>query len=153
MKVGERIPDFDLPDQHDRRVRPSDYRGRKLLLSFHPLAWTGVCARQMQALEKNHARLKKLNTVALGLSVDPVPSKNAWARHLRITKTRLLSDFWPHGRFARRCRLFLERDGISARANILLDEKGVVIFRKVYRMSELPDLNEIVVFLQEKEQA
>ena len=42
----------------------------KNLLSFHPLAWTEVCAKQMQSLEANFEAFQSLNTVPLGLSVD-----------------------------------------------------------------------------------
>lgn len=68
-----------------------------MLLSFHPLAWTTLGAKQMESLEKNEAKFKQLNTITLGISVDSVPTKNAWVKHLKIRKTELLCDFWPHG--------------------------------------------------------
>ena len=114
-----------------------------MLLSFHPLAWTGVCAEQMKALEANKERFDSLNTVALGLSVDTVPSKNAWAKSLGIQHTPLLCDFWPHGKVAKAFGLFRPANGFSERANIILDEKQRVLFVKVYPISQLPDLEEI----------
>ena len=96
-------------------IHLSDFSGRKVLLSFHPLAWTPVCAQQMKALEKNRARFEKLNTLALGLSVDTVPSKKAWAKELGIKETKLLSDFWPHGEVARSYGILREKEGFSER--------------------------------------
>lgn len=37
--------------------------GKKILLSFHPLAWTKVCAKQMQSPETNHETFQSLNTL------------------------------------------------------------------------------------------
>lgn len=119
-----------------------------MLLSFHPLAWTPVCADQMKSLEKNRGRFEKLNTIALGISVDTVPSKKAWAKELSIRNIRLLSDFWPHGRVASLYGIFREKDGFSERANIIIDENGQVVFVKVYPIAELPDIEEIIKVLE-----
>ena len=148
IKVGDKAPDFSLKDQHNKELRLSEFKGKKILLSFHPLAWTKVCARQMQSLEKNRAVFDRLNTVALGLSVDTVPSKHAWAKELGIKETRLLSDFWPHGEVAMLYGIFRVENGISERANIIVDEGQKVIFVKVYDIPQLPDIDEIINFLK-----
>ena len=148
IKVGDKAPDFSLKDQHSKEFRLSEFKGKKVLLSFHPLAWTKVCARQMQSLEKNREVFDKLNTVALGLSVDTVPSKHAWAKELGIKETRLLSDFWPHGEIAKLYGIFRAENGISERANIIVDEEQKVIFVKVYDIPQLPDIDEIINFLK-----
>jgi peroxiredoxin len=37
IHVGDRAPDFALPDRHGRTVRLSDYRGKKaIVLYFYP---------------------------------------------------------------------------------------------------------------------
>lgn len=149
VKRGETAEDFTLKDQDGKGIRLSDLKGKKVLLSFHPLAWTSVCADQMKSLEDNRSRFEKLNTVALGVSVDTVPSKKAWARELGITHTRLLSDFWPHGAVASSFGIFREDDGISERANIIIDENGRVKFIQVYSIGELPDIEEIISAIEE----
>jgi peroxiredoxin len=143
IKIGSAVPDFSLRDQHNKEFRLSDFRGKKVLLSWHPLAFTKVCARQMQALEKNYKAFENLGTVPAGLSVDTVPSKHAWARAIGVKKLRMLSDFWPHGAVARKYGIF-RREGFSERANILVDEKGRVVWAKVYLIKELPDLGEVL---------
>jgi alkyl hydroperoxide reductase subunit AhpC len=45
---------------------------------------------------------------------------------------------------AKQFGIFREEDGFSERAVIILDEKREVRFAKVYPLSELPDLGEIV---------
>lgn len=143
IKVGDLAPDFKVTDNHEKELRLSDFRGKRVLLSFHPLAWTPVCTDQMRALESNVQTFERLNTVPLGFSVDPTPSKKVWAVALAITKVSLPSDFWPHGKVARDYGIFNEADGYSERANIIVDEKGKVQWVKVYPSAQLPDLNEV----------
>ncbi len=148
MKIGIKIKDFTLMNQHYQDLRLSDLVGRRVLLSFHPLAWTSICTRQMKALEKNKELFDRLNTIALGISVDPVPSKQAWAKSMKVRKTVLLSDFWPHGAVARKYGLFREKDGFSERANIIIDDRQRIIFKKKYSLDRLPDLREIIKVLK-----
>jgi peroxiredoxin len=144
IKVGDMAPDFTLKDQDGKDFTLSAYRGKRVLLSFHPLAWTDVCTKQMLALEQNYATFESLNTVPVGLSVDPAPSKKAWADHWGIKKVPLLADFWPHGEVAKLFDIFREKNGFSERANIVIDEKGKVALFKTYPVSQLPDINEII---------
>jgi peroxiredoxin len=148
LKVGDIAPDFSLCDHHDRQFRLQDLKGKKVLLSFHPLAWTRVCSQQMKDLEAARATLESLNAVAVGLSVDTVPSKHAWARELGLKETRLLSDFWPHGGVAHALGIFREEEGFSERANILIDEQGLVAFIRIYPIEERPDLGEVLAAMK-----
>ena len=68
--------------------------------------------------------------MAFGISVDPIPSNRAWAMELGIAHDRLLSDFSPHGGVARAYGLFREKEGVSDRANIIIDEDRRVISSK-----------------------
>ena len=148
LAKGEMAPDFNLKEQDGQDFRLSVLRGRRVLLSFHPLAWTKVCAQQMQSLEANRDAFGSLNTVSVGISVDAVPTKNAWAKELGIKETPLLADFWPHGQVARLYGIFRDKEGFSERANIILDERGKVVFIRIYEISQLPDINEIIGVLK-----
>ena len=148
IKLGKTVKNFTLQDQLGQNFILSKMKGRRVLLSFHPLAWTPVCTRQMQSLEKNKKAFDKFNTIAVGLSVDSVPSKAAWAKAIKVKQTRLLADFWPHGNVARSLGLFRAQDGISQRANVIIDEAGKFCFVKVYPIAQLPDIDEIIAFLK-----
>lgn len=143
ITVGATAPDFSLKDNRGNMVKLTDYVGKKVLLSWHPLAWTAVCANQMKALEDQYARFEALGTVPLGFSVDPVPSKNAWAKDLKIALVKLPSDFWPHGAVAKDYGLSREVEGFSERANVIVDEKGKITWVKIYEIHELPDIEEV----------
>ena len=147
LKKGDKAKNFAVSDQNKKEFKLSSFKGKRVLLSFHPLAWTSVCAEQMKSLEANRKMFDSLNTVAVGVSVDTVPSKKAWAESLGIKHIRLLSDFWPHGKVAKAYGLFLKEDGISKRANVIIDENQRIVLIKIYRLGVLPDIKEIINFL------
>lgn len=146
IKIGDTAPDFTLQNQHKVDVNLNSLRGNRVLLSFHPLAWTRICDIQMRTLEAKNEELKRLNIIALGISVDSQPCKKEWADYMKITKTDLLADFWPHGDIAKKYDIFIEKTGISGRANFLIDEEGKIIFIKIYAIPEVPDIEEIIRF-------
>ena len=148
IKIGDNFEDFTLKNHKDLAVNTVGFAGKKILLSFHPLAWTPVCSQQMQSLEVNYQTFQDCNTIPLGLSVDSVPCKKAWAASLGIANLDLLADFWPHGGLASRLGIFIEPFGMSERANIILDEKREAIFVKVYPIKQLPDIQEVISFLK-----
>ncbi|MFA5309073.1 MAG: peroxiredoxin [Dehalococcoidales bacterium] len=148
ITVGETAPDFTLKDQDGKDFKLSAQRGKRVLLSFHPLAWTGVCTAQMKSLEENYKTMATLDTIPVGLSVDAVPGKKAWADDMKLKQLRILSDFWPHGAVAKAYGLFREHGGTSERANVIVDGQGRVAWVKVYEIAQLPDINEVISALK-----
>ncbi|HQD26495.1 MULTISPECIES: redoxin domain-containing protein [Methanoculleus] len=153
VEIGQQAQDFSISDQNGNKVRLSDFRGKRVILSFHPLAWTSICARQMEALETNHEAFENLDAIAFGISVDSVPCKRAWAESLGIKKTRILADFWPHGEVAQMYDVFDSTKGYSRRANIVIDEFGRIIFVKEYQLTTVPDMQEVLDALQAQEKS
>ena len=98
VSPGDPAENFSLKDQNDETFDLFEHTANRVLLSFHPLAWTPFCAAQMKSLEDNRDILQSLNTIAVGISVDSIPCKKAWAEQLGITHTPLLCDFFPQGR-------------------------------------------------------
>jgi peroxiredoxin len=148
IRLQDSAKNFSLKDQNDKTFDLLEHAGSRILLSFHPLAWTAFCAGQMKSLEENADRLAKLNTVPVGISVDSVPCKKAWADSLKILRTPLLCDFWPHGKVAQDYGLFRDANGFSERANVILDSKMNVAFVKVYPVHSVPDMQEVMGFIE-----
>lgn len=148
INSGEQIKDYVLKDQDNVDIDTASFRGKKILFSFHPLAFTSVCAKQMKALEDHMPVLERLNTVPLGMSIDHQFAKAAWAKELEVKKLRLLADFWPTGQVAKDFDIFREKNGFSERAVVIADEKGRVIFSKIYPIPEVPDMDELLSFLE-----
>jgi len=148
VRPGDPATNFSLKDQNDSTFDLYENMHRRTLLSFHPLAWTAFCAGQMKSLEDNNEVFSTLNTTAVGISVDSVPCKKAWAEKLEITKTRLLCDFWPHGGVSMQYGLFRDANGFSERANVVVDENQKIVFVKVYPIHSVPDIGEVIGFIK-----
>ena len=82
-QVGDAARNFSLKDQNDTTFDLYEQAGKRVLLSFHPLAWTECCAAQMKSLEDNRDVLLAANCVPVGISVDSLPCKKAWAKCFR----------------------------------------------------------------------
>lgn len=87
IEVGDKAPDFTLKDQSEKEIALGNFKGQKVILSFHPLAWTSVCTAQMQDLERHKGDFARMNAVAVGISVDSVPCKKAWAEAIGVKET------------------------------------------------------------------
>jgi len=146
--VGSKLKPITLENHMGNEISLPCCHGKKILLSFHPLAWTGICTKQMELLDSLYDNFEASGIVSFGISVDAAPSKKAWADSMGLKKLQLLCDFWPHGALADSLDLFDSTAGISARANVIIDESGGVAFLKEYPIAELPDFNELFSFLK-----
>ncbi|BFL72739.1 MULTISPECIES: redoxin domain-containing protein [Anaerococcus] len=145
VKIGDLAPDFRLKDQNKEEVKLADLKGKKVILSWHPLAFTSVCTDQMRSLERNYDKIQqKADTVVIGLSIDPFPAKQKWADILCIENVKIASDFFPYAEITRAYGLFNEENGASQRANVIIDEDGKIQWVKIYEPSQLPDVEELI---------
>lgn len=144
IKVGEKAKDFTLKDQNGENVSLKDFKGKKVLLSWHPLAWTAGWLDHMRALELAYDSFIDKNIMPLGINVDQPHSKSAWAKVINIEKLRMLSDYNPLGETAKAYGIFNEEMNASQRVNILVDEDGNVEWVKVYEISTIPDFDEVL---------
>jgi peroxiredoxin Q/BCP len=72
LEVGEKAPDFTLPDQHGRPVSLGDLRGHTVVLYFYPKADTPGCTKQACGVRDHRADYERAGAVVLGISPDPV---------------------------------------------------------------------------------
>lgn len=143
LAVGDAAPDFELNSHLGGTVRLSSFRrNTNVVVAFHPLAWTPVCANQMKAYETERDWFTEHDTHILGVSVDAVPAKIEWAKSLGGISYDLLSDFYPHGAVAEAFGVARE-GGISERAIFVVDKAGTIAFAKVYDLPTLPDNAEV----------
>ncbi len=100
----------------------------------------------MLLLELEHRRFEELGVQVLGISVDSVPAKDAWAGTLGVRSFPMLADF-PGGEVARRYGL-LRPEGFSERAVVVVDREGIVRFVKLYPLREVPRPEELWPILE-----
>jgi peroxiredoxin len=139
VKVGEAAPDFTLPTTEGKDVRLSSFRGKKnVVLSFVPAAWTPVCSAQWPEYNENKAVFEAADAVAIGISVDNVPTLYAWTGQMGPLWFDVASDFYPHGATARKYGV-LRSSGTTERAVILIDKKGIIRYIDVHDINTKPD--------------
>ena len=144
LQVGDKAPEFTLADQNGNKITLSGFRGSKyVVLVFHPLAFTSVCAVQMPGYSKERQSFEGLEAQVLGISVDSVPTHKAWADHLGGIDYPLLADFWPHGAVAKQYGI-LRSEGYSERATFVIDKKGIIRHIEVHEIGKVPDRAKLV---------
>lgn len=147
VKKGDKVELFELRDQDGEKLDLSMIEG-KILLSFHPLAFTSVCTDQMRDLDTHFQDFEKRGVEPFGISVDAHPSKGVWAMSIGLKNLKILADFNPKGQLAKNCGVYTEEAGISGRAVVILED-GQVIWSKEYETKEKPDVDEILKAIDE----
>jgi mycoredoxin-dependent peroxiredoxin len=131
ITAGDQAPEFDLEETHERRVKLSDFRGkRNVLLVFHPFAFTAVCEEEARDLQENLDAFRAANTEVVFVSCDTSAARQAWRRQLGAEYV-FASDFWDHGTAARSYGVFNEDTGAPVRGTFLIDVEGTVIWSLV----------------------
>jgi peroxiredoxin len=149
LTPGQDAPDFELRSHKGGTVKLSDFRGKQnVVLAFHPLAFTPVCATQMRGYESDLASFERAGAAVLGISIDAQPAKAAWAKSLDSISYDLLSDFHPHGDVAKKYGVFREKEGFAERAIFVVDKTGKIAWSKVYAIPELPTNDEVLTALR-----
>ena len=91
-KVGNLAPAFTLLDQDGNKVSLKDFKDKQnVVLYFYPRAMTPGCTVQACGLRDAQKELAALDTVALGVSPDPVAKLKKFVDRDKLNFT-LLSD-------------------------------------------------------------
>lgn len=149
LQVGAQAPDFKLKNTELKEVSLSDFKGKKVVLHFFPLAFTGVCTAQLCAMRDNFGYYDGLNAQVLGVSVDS-PFTLAKFKEDQAYQFPLLSDFNKEtaAAYGALYEDFLGLKGIAKRSAFVIDEEGKVIYAEVLEdAGNLPDfaaINKVV---------
>lgn len=143
---GTVAPEFTLPATPDQRISLRDFRGRPVILAFHPAAWNPVCDDQLGLYNELVPAFGRFNAALLGISVDGVWSHSAYARERKV-RFPLLSDFEPKGAVARSYGVYRFWDGVSERALFVLDGRGKIHWSHVSPISLNPGADGILAAL------
>ena len=148
VKIGEAAPDFTLPSVSGEKISLSQYRGKKnVVISFVPAAWTPVCSDQWPGYNIVKEMFNENDAVLLGITVDNIPTLYAWTKQMGDLWFPVLSDFWPHGAVAKKYGV-LRSSGVSERALIFIDKKGIIQDIQVSDINVRPDLAQCATTLK-----
>ena len=141
LQVGDQAPDFKLKGTDLKEVSLGDFKGKKVVLHFFPLAFTGVCTTQLCTMRDNFGYYDGLNAQVLGVSVDS-PFTLAKFKEDQAYQFPLLSDFNKEvaAAYGALYEDFLGLKGIAKRSAFVIDEEGKVIYAEVLEdAGNLPD--------------
>ena len=139
LAVGGQAPDFTLKDQNNQPVSLASFRDDKdVVLVFFPLAFTGVCQRELDEIRDHIGLFVNDDTAVLAISVGPSPTHKVWATQ-REYNFPVLSDFWPHGAVSQAYGVFNDDSGFANRGTFVVDRSGVVRFAECKQPGEARD--------------
>lgn len=133
-EVGQKPPDFQLPDQDRKTKSLKDFAGKKLVLAFFPGAFTSVCTKELCTFRDSTQNLNTLNAQVVGIDVNDPFTNKAFADENRL-QFPLLSDYARNTVRAYKINHddFAGLKGYTAakRSIFVLDDKGTVRYRWV----------------------
>jgi len=142
LQPGSPAPQFTLISTEKKPVSLSDFKGKKVVLHFFPMAFTGVCTTQLCTMRDNFGYYDGLNATILGISVDS-PFTLAKFKEENNYQFELLSDFNKEVSTAYGCiyeEFVLGLKGVSKRAAFVIDEEQNIIYAEVLESAgDLPD--------------
>lgn len=152
ITVGDKAPNFTLRDTEKNQVSLSDFEGKTVLLLFFPLAFTGVCTKELCQIRDEKSLYEDLDATILAISVDSLFTLEVFKKQQGFEFT-LLSDFNKEV-----CRSYgalyedfvLEMKGVTKRSAFVIDSKGIVRYAEVLdNAGELPQFDKINGILAE----
>ncbi len=146
LQPGSPAPQFTLVSSSLKEVSLPDFKGKKVILHFFPMAFTGTCTTQLCTMRDNFGYYDGLNAVILGISVDS-PFVLAKYKEENNYQFELLSDFNKEVSAAYGAiyaEFFFGLKGVSKRAAFVIDEEQNIIYAEVLEVAtDLPDFNAI----------
>ncbi len=91
IEIGEKAPQFTLPDQDGTPVSLADYAGKTVVLYFYPKADTPGCTVQACGVRDHLPNYAEAGAVVIGISPDPVRAVKRFADNQSLDFT-LLAD-------------------------------------------------------------
>ncbi len=146
LQVGDQAPDFKLFSSELKEVSLADYKGRKLVIQFFPMAFTGVCTAQLCTMRDSFGYYEGMSADVVGISVDS-PFTLAKFKEDQSYQFPLLSDF--NKEVSKAFGAFYEDfvfdlKGVSKRAAFVIDEEGKIIHAEVLEdAGNMPDFDAI----------
>lgn len=143
LNVGDKAPEFTLPDKDGNNVNLSDFLGKKVILYFYPKDSTPGCTKQACGFSNYLSEFEQNNAVVIGISKDSQKAHQNFTNKYEL-KITLLSDverkvIEAYGVWKEKTMYGKTSMGI-ARTTFIVDENGVIekIYDKV-KAAQNPD--------------
>jgi glutaredoxin-dependent peroxiredoxin len=131
VKVGDKAPDFTLPDVDMKPRSLHEFLGKKVVLAFFVGAFTSTCTMEACAFRDSMARLTDLDARVIGISVND-PFSNKGFAEKNFLPYPILSDYNRQviKQYGLELQDFAGLQGytVAKRSILILDEEGIVCY-------------------------
>jgi peroxiredoxin len=151
LQVGSQAPDFALKSNKMADVKLTELRGNKVLLLFVPLAFTGVCTKELCSMRDALKDYEGLDCKVFGISTDSPFALDAWAQKEGY-QFPLLSDY--NKTVARDYETLYDDlmgfKGVCKRSAYVIDREGKIRYASVSEDARVvPNFDEIKACLKQ----
>ena len=130
LKIGDRMPDFEVMDQAGRMVSSKELIGRKTIIYFYPKDNTSGCTAEACNLRDNYEALQAKGYNVVGVSKDSAASHSRFAaKHnlpftlLADTGKEMLKAFGAWGEK----KMYGKTVEGTLRRTFIFDEQGILV--------------------------
>ena len=129
LKIGDKMPDFEVLDQDGKAVSSKDLIGKKTIIYFYPKDNTSGCTAEACSLRDNYEALMARGYNVVGVSKDSAASHRKFADKydlpftlLADTSTQMLQDFGAWGEK----KMYGKTVMGTIRKTFIFDEEGIL---------------------------
>lgn len=129
LKIGDRMPDFEVVDQDGKAVSSKDLIGKKTIIYFYPKDNTSGCTAEACSLRDNYDALQAKGYNVVGVSKDSATSHRKFADKYELpftlladTSTQMLQTFGAWGEK----KMYGKTVMGTIRKTFIFDENGVL---------------------------
>ena len=129
LKVGDKMPDFQVQDQDGNMVSSKDLLGKKTIIYFYPQDNTSGCTAEACSLRDNHEALAARGYNVIGVSKDSANSHKKFIEKYALpftlladTSTRMLQAFGAWGEK----KMYGKTVMGTLRRTFIFDENGIL---------------------------
>jgi peroxiredoxin len=151
--VGKKLPDlgeFSVYWQNDiKPIKLGAYKGKWLVLLFYPADFTFICPTELEEAAENYPKFQKEGAEIVSVSTDTAFAHKAWhdnSPSIKKITYPMLAD--PTGKLCRALGTYIEEEGLSLRATIIIDPDQVIKTYDVHDNSVGRSTDEVLRKLQ-----
>ena len=130
IKIGDKMPDFEVVDQDGKTVKSQDLLGKKTIIYFYPKDNTSGCTAEACNLRDNYEAMVTKGYNVIGVSKDSAASHKKFAEKYQLpftlladTSTEMIQAFGAWGEKSLYGRKYMG----TLRETFIFDENGILV--------------------------
>lgn len=130
IKIGDKMPQFEVVDQNGKKVKSDDLLGKKTIIYFYPKDNTSGCTAEACNLRDNYEAMVAKGYNVIGVSKDSAASHKKFADKYQLpftlladTSTEMIQAFGAWGEKSLYGRKYMG----TLRQTFIFDENGILV--------------------------